>query len=146
MQVDTEEILEVSRHFGNLDDPRSHINRKHLLGDLIVICICGVLSGCDGPIAIGEWAKSKSIWLKDNLPLPNGIPSHDTIGRLLMALRPASFQACFTSWIEAIMKARESELRKRRRIHRWSPSGTWPSTGRPSAVLMTIARGWVLCT
>ena len=112
MQVDTEEILEISSHFGKLDDPRSHINRKHLLGDLIVICICAVLSGCDGPIAIGQWAKSKSIWLTQQLALPNGIPSHDTIGRLLMALRPAAFQACFTSWIEAIMKARESELRE----------------------------------
>jgi len=77
-----------------------------------VICICGVLSGCDGPIAIGEWAKSKSVWLRQHLGLPNGIPSHDTIGRLLMALRPAAFQACFASWVEAIMKARESELRE----------------------------------
>ena len=63
MQVDTEEILEISKHFGKLQDPRSPINRKHLLGDLIVICICGVLSGCDGPIAIGDWAKAKKAWL-----------------------------------------------------------------------------------
>jgi len=25
-----------------LEDPRSHVNQKHLLGDLIVICVCGV--------------------------------------------------------------------------------------------------------
>lgn len=111
MQVDTEEILEISRHFGKLDDPRSHINRKHLLGDLIVICVCGVLSGCDGPIAIGEWAKSKAAWLKEHLELSSGIPSHDTIGRLLVALKPAAFQACFASWIAAIVEARESRLR-----------------------------------
>lgn len=112
MQVDTEEILEISRHFGKLEDPRSHINRKHRLEDLIVICVCAVLAGCDGPIAIGEWAKAKSNWLWQNLELPNGIPSHDTIGRLLVALKPAAFQACFTSWIEAILKARESVLRE----------------------------------
>lgn len=112
MQVDTEEILEISKHFGTLNDPRSPINRKHRLGDLIVICLCGVLSGCDGPIAIGEWAKSKSLWLTQHLALPNGIPSHDTIGRVLMALRPAAFQACFSSWIEAILQAKESTLRE----------------------------------
>jgi predicted transposase YbfD/YdcC len=95
-----------------LADPRSHINRKHLLGDLIVICVCGVLSGCDGPIAIGEWAKSKATWLKEHLELPHGIPSHDTIGRLLMALKPAAFQACFASWIAAIVEFRESRLRE----------------------------------
>ncbi len=110
MQVDKEEILEISRHFGQLEDPRSHINRKHLLGELIVICMCGVLSGCDGPIAIGKWAESKAAWLKQHLTLPHGIPSHDTIGRLLMALKPAAFQACFASWIEAIMKTKEDAI------------------------------------
>ena len=111
MQVDTEEILEISRHFAKLEDPRSHINRKHLLGDVIVICVFAVLSGCDGPIAIGQWAKSKSDWLRRHLELPNGIPSHDTIGRLLVALKPAAFQACFTAWIAAIMETRERQLR-----------------------------------
>jgi predicted transposase YbfD/YdcC len=110
MQVDTEEILEVCKHFGELEDPRSHVNRKHLLGDLIVICVCGVLSGCDGPIAIGEWAKAKKDWLEEHLELPGGIPSHDTIGRLLMALKPSSFQACFTSWVAALVEARERSL------------------------------------
>jgi len=111
MQIDTEEILEISQHFAALEDPRDHVNRKHLLGDLIVICICGVLSGCDGPIAIGEWAKDKADWLKQHLPLPHGIPSHDTIGRLLMALKPAAFQACFTSWIESLLTLKEAALR-----------------------------------
>lgn len=110
MQVDTEEILEISAHFGNLSDPRSHINRKHLLGDLLVICVCAVLSGCDGPIAIGQWAKSKASWLTQHLALPHGIPSHDTIGRLLIALKPAAFQACFANWVAAIVKVKEQQI------------------------------------
>lgn len=110
MQVDIEEVLEISAHFGNLPDPRSHINKKHLLGDLLVICVCSVLSGCDGPIAIGQWAKAKAPWLKQHLALPNGIPSHDTIGRLLIALKPAAFQACFANWIAAIVKAKEQAM------------------------------------
>jgi len=112
MQVDTAEVLEFSKHFGKLEDPRSHINRKHLLGDLIVICICGVLSGCDGPIAIGDWARAKRTWLTQHLELPHGVPSHDTIGRLLMALQPAAFQACFIEWIEAVMVSKEQSLRE----------------------------------
>ena len=107
MQVDREDILEINAHFGKLKDPRSHINRKHLLGDVMVICVCAVLSGCDGPIAIGEWAMDKATWLKQHLELPHGIPSHDTIGRILMALKPAAFQACFANWIAAIVKAKE---------------------------------------
>ena len=97
MQVDVEDILEISAQFGKLEDPRSHINQKHWLGDLMVICVCAVLSGCDGPIAIGDWAKAKAAWLQRHLELPHGVPSHDTIGRLLMALKPAAFQACFAN-------------------------------------------------
>jgi predicted transposase YbfD/YdcC len=109
MQVDAEDILEISAHFGKLEDPRSHINQKHLLGDLMVICVCAVLSGCDGPIAIGDWAKAKAAWLQRHLELPHGIPSHDTIGRLLMALKPTAFQACFANWVAAIVKAKEQQ-------------------------------------
>jgi hypothetical protein len=110
MQVDAEDILEISTHFGKLADPRSTINRKHLLGDLLVISVCAVLSGCDGPMAIGEWAQAKAAWLKKHLPLPHGIPAHDTIGRLLMALQPAAFQACFANWVAAIVKTKENLL------------------------------------
>ena len=112
MRVDVEDILEISKHFGKLEDPRSHINRKHLLGDILVICVCAVLSGCDGPIAIGQWAQAKAAWLQQHLPLPHGIPSHDTIGRVLMALKPQAFQDCFSDWIAATVKAKEAQAQK----------------------------------
>jgi len=67
-----------------------------------VISVCGVLAGADGPKAIGVWARAHSEWLKKYLELPHGIPSHDTIGRLLAALRPAAFQACFEQWISSL--------------------------------------------
>ena len=107
MQVDAEDILVISAHFGSLEDPRSHINRKHLLGDVMVICVSAVLSGCDGPIAIGDWAEAKAAWLREHLELPHGIPSHDTIGRILIALKPAAFQACFREWVAAMVAAKE---------------------------------------
>lgn len=110
MQVDSEDILEISRHFGKLEDPRSHINRKHQLDELIVICVCGVLSGADGPIAIGQWAEAKANWLQQHLELPNGIPSHDAIGRLLVALQPAAFQSCFAAWVSSLVAAREERF------------------------------------
>ena len=97
--VTRDDIVSIGEFFKDLEDPRSSINRKHLLGDLIVICICGVLAGADGPKAIGVWAKSNADWLRAHLKLPHGIPSHDTIGRLLALLKPAAFQSCFEDWI-----------------------------------------------
>lgn len=95
----SEDVVSIGEFFQDLDDPRSSINRKHLLRDLIVICICGVIAGADGPKAIGVWAKANVDWLRRYLTLPNGVPSHDTIGRLLALLKPAAFQSCFEQWI-----------------------------------------------
>ncbi len=47
------------QYFGDLEDPRSTVNRKHLLVDEVGIAICGVVAGADGPDAIAVWAKSK---------------------------------------------------------------------------------------
>jgi len=96
---DVDSILHA---FDALDDPRSTINRHHLLGDLIVICIMAVIAGADGPLAIGTWAENNREWLKERLELPRGIPSHDTIGRLLGTLSPLAFQSCFESWITSV--------------------------------------------
>jgi predicted transposase YbfD/YdcC len=89
-------------HFESLPDPRSPVNRRHLLGDVIVISICGVLAGADGPAAIELWANTQHGWLKKHLKLPHGIPSHDTIGRVLEALHPQAFQQCFGAWLESL--------------------------------------------
>lgn len=88
--------------FSELEDPRSTVNRVHLLGDLLVICIMAVIAGADGPQAIGIWAQANQEWLKKRLKLPGGIPSHDTLGRLLTALKPDVFQDCFQSWLQSL--------------------------------------------
>lgn len=101
-RVTSDDVVSIVDFFEDLDDPRSAINRKHLLGDLIVICICGVLAGADGPKAIGVWAQANAEWLRQRLRLPAGIPSHDTVGRLLALLKPAAFQSCFEKWIHSL--------------------------------------------
>ena len=100
--VGAKEVRGIIGHFKELPDPRSSINRRHLLVDVIVISICGVIAGADGPSAIEEWAKAQQTWLKKYLRLPDGIPSHDTIGRVLEALNPQSFQECFLAWLQSL--------------------------------------------
>ena len=96
--------------FSQLEDPRSPINRVHLLGDLVVICIMAVIAGADGPQAIGIWARANQEWLKKRLELPGGIPSHDTLGRLLTALRPDVFQECFQTWVKSFASLDDDTL------------------------------------
>ncbi len=112
MAMDAADIFTVESilsSFSELEDTRSTINRVHLLGDIICISIMAVIAGADGPKAIGTWALSNEQWLRERLPLPGGIPSHDTIGRVLMALKPAAFQKCFQNWIASVMNRDANE-------------------------------------
>ncbi len=95
------DIGSIASYFESLSDPRHTRNRKHLLVDIIVVAVCGILCGCDGPTAMHRWAKERHDWLAQHLALPNGIPSRDCLRRLLLALQPAAFQRCFQSWIAA---------------------------------------------
>jgi len=93
------DIESIGSYFASLSDPRHTRNRKHLLVDVVVIAVCGMVCGCDGPTAIHRWASNRLGWLKQFLTLPNGIPSRDCIRRLIMSLKPAAFQKCFRDWI-----------------------------------------------
>lgn len=104
-KINQDDVVSILDFFKELEDPRSHINRRHLLGDLIVICVLAVIAGADGPKSIGVWAEAHGEWLRKYLELPHGIPSHDTIGRLLATLKPAAFQSCFQGWIEHLQGA-----------------------------------------
>jgi predicted transposase YbfD/YdcC len=89
----------IGSYFESLSDPRHTRNRKHRLVDIVVIAVCGMVCGCDGPTAIHRWAFNRREWLEKFLELPNGIPSRDCIRRLIMALKPEAFQECFQEWI-----------------------------------------------
>jgi len=93
----------IVKHFESLPDPRHSRNRRHLLIDVIVIAVCGVIVGCKGPTSIERWAKAKQEWLGEFLELPNGIPSRDCIRRILSLLKPEAFQKCFREWITACL-------------------------------------------
>jgi predicted transposase YbfD/YdcC len=100
-------VESIGSHFQSLSDPRHTRNRKHLLVDIVVIAICGMVCGCDGPTAIHRWASNRLDWLQSFLPLANGIPSRDCLRRLLMALQPQAFQKCFQDWISQAIQADE---------------------------------------
>jgi len=97
-------VASMTSYFESLPDPRHTRNRKHLLLDIVVIAVCGLVCGCDGPTAIHRWAINRQDWLKEFLKLPNGIPSRDCIRRVLIALQPEAFQRCFQDWIAAAVE------------------------------------------
>ena len=97
----------LCRHFESLVDPRETRNRLHLLTDVVVIAVCAVMVGCEGPTAISRWARAKRTWLAQFLELPHGLPSRDCIRRVLSALKPQAFQKCFEEMLASCLTAEE---------------------------------------
>lgn len=92
----------IEHHFRDLQDPRVDRTKQHKLLDIIVIAICGIICGADEWTTIEEFGNAKLEWFRTFLELPNGIPSHDTFGRVFAALDPDQFHTCFTNWILAV--------------------------------------------
>ena len=100
----------IETHFGNLRDPRASHSIEHKLLDILIISICGTISGANDFAAIAEYGKSKESWLKTFLELENGIPSTDTFERIFARLNPTELQKCFVGWMEAVHKTTKGEL------------------------------------
>jgi len=93
-----------TRHLNVIKDPRRH-NTRHLLYDILLIVPCAVISGADSWSQVEEYGRSKHSWFKLFLCLPNGIPSHDTFGRLFAMLDPKNFRVFFTRWAQDLAES-----------------------------------------
>ena len=97
-------------YFADLTDPRQKDRCEHKLIDILFIAICAVICGADGFTDMEEFGMAKETWLRQFLELPNGIPSHDTFGRVLARLNPKTFQQCFLNWVRAVADVTNQEI------------------------------------
>jgi predicted transposase YbfD/YdcC len=88
-------------HFEQVTDPRVERTKAHLLQDIIVIAVCAVICGADNWVEVEAWGREKEEWLKQFLELANGIPSHDTFGRVFGRLDAEEFQTAFLGWVQS---------------------------------------------
>lgn len=95
-------LLKLMESFSDMPDPRVVGRTDHHLLDILVLTVCAVLCGADDWEAVEMWGEAKLDWLRQTIPLKNGIPSHDTIGRLFAAMDSTTFQECFTRWVSTV--------------------------------------------
>ena len=95
-------LIDVFTTFESLTDPRVARTRDHELFDIMVVSICATIAGSDNWADIERFGNERTDWLRTFLPLKNGIPSHDTFGRVFSRLDPAKLSACVMQWMDDV--------------------------------------------
>ena len=97
--------LSLLDHFSALRDPREPWRVLYPLPEILLLILCGTLTGMDDFVEIKLWGEERLEFLRRFLPYERGIPAHDTLNDVVNALDPELFKACFTSWVEALRDA-----------------------------------------
>ena len=95
--------------FKDVEDPRKS-QSEHPILSILVLSLCGVICGANGPTAIEDFGKARLDFLERLVPFPSGIPSHDTIGRVLGMLDPNALEASFSHWMGEVTTLLEDEV------------------------------------
>jgi predicted transposase YbfD/YdcC len=98
----SQRLMAVFSTFEDLTDPRIERTRRHELFELLVIALCGTIAGADSWADVERFGEKRLDWLRTFVRLENGIPSHDTFGRVFAMLDPAKLAACIQQWLDDV--------------------------------------------
>jgi predicted transposase YbfD/YdcC len=104
-EVEISPLEQLRKRFSALQDPRVERTKLHQLLDIVTIAVCAAICGADDWTEIELFGESKLDFFRSFLPLPNGIPSHDTFNRVFARLNPEQFRECFLGWVQDLVCA-----------------------------------------
>jgi predicted transposase YbfD/YdcC len=81
-----------------LSDFRESSRIYYSLEEILFLTFCGVLSGCESYNEIEDFGELRLDWLRNYLPYSNGVPSHDTINRLMSILNTRELERMLANW------------------------------------------------
>ena len=97
-----EEATSFQSLVSRLEDPRQQTKVLYPLNEILLLCLCGVVSGCDSFVDIVEYGTEKLNFLRRLAKFKHGIPSHDALSTVFRALDPEPFNAAFAQWAASL--------------------------------------------
>jgi len=88
--------------FEDIKDPRIARTKLHPLESIMGLGLLGALAGIDSFLGLQDFAEAHEEQLKAIIPFPNGIPSHDTIGRVFSRIDVDQFHECFFHFTQSL--------------------------------------------
>ena len=110
MRTDKPRHLGIFAFFETLPEPRVERTRRHPLMSVLLIALLTMICVGEGWEDMEAFGLAKEAWLRTFLDLPFGIPGEDTFRRVLSALNPRAFNACFIAWVQALSQGTSGKL------------------------------------
>ena len=104
-----EELLEWMEY---IEDVRQTSKVRHKLKDILVIVLFATLANADDWVEMQMFALAYEDYLKQYIELKNGVPSHDTISRVMGMLSPEVLQQLYNKWQELLNRNEGEKLKK----------------------------------
>jgi hypothetical protein len=117
------------------EDRRQQGEIKYRLSEVVMIVLFGLLANAEYWEEIEEIGRHYEETLKEYLPLENGIPSHDTIQRVMSLLDPSITGSLLLVWKELVSKEEDDKLRKLLAIDGKTMRGSGNSKQKPAHIV-----------
>ena len=131
------ELLEWMEY---IEDVRQEKKVKHSLKDILVIVLFATLANADDWVEMELFAQSHENYLKKYIELKNGIPSHDTIQRVMGLISPEILQQLQGKWQELLNKDEGEALKKIICIDGKTMRSNKSGQGKPSHIVSAWSR------
>ena len=105
MTEGSDQPIEFLKSFADLDDPRQQAKVLYPLEEILLLCLCAVISGADCWVEVALYGQQRLAFLRRFLPFKHGVPSHDQLGLVFARLDAEQFQSCFIAWVERFTTA-----------------------------------------
>jgi len=91
-------VGKIYKHFESISNYRVFRETNHSLIEMVFLTLCAVLCDANSWADVERFGKSKLNWLRKYKNFENGIPSHDTLGRVFAKLDSAEFYNALQAW------------------------------------------------